>query len=317
MRSPLHAGLEEHFLALENFLREQVESFEPELQPMVHEVLAHPGKRLRPLLSFGSAAGGPPSLEVVRGAAIVELVHLATLVHDDVLDGADQRHGAQTPNRTHGAHAAVLFGDTLFAHALVLAAEHTSPELCRLVARASRQVCSGEVCQTFARGHDQMSLEDYYRHIKLKTAELFEAACHTGALLAQRPPEHIQACALFGRHLGIAYQLYDDFVDLLQEDSKAGKTLGTDAASGKLTLPMLLERDRRGPQILQALRQGGNPREIISPETWRECFRRLDAEIAAAELALAPIEGSPSPYFLLRLTAFLREMAAKLAPQYA
>jgi len=183
------------------------------------------------------------------------------------------------------------------------------------VARASREVCSGEVCQTFSRGHDDLSLEDYYRHIRLKTAELFEGACHTGALLAGRPPEHVTACSLFGRHLGIAYQIYDDLVDLLQDDAKAGKTLGTDAASGKMTLPMLLERDRSGPAVLAALRRGEDARTCISPETWRESFRLLDAEIAAAEGALEPIAGSPSPFFLLRLTAFLREAAARLAPR--
>jgi len=282
---------------------------------MVREVLAHPGKRLRPLLAFGSGAGGTPSEALVRGAGVIELVHLATLVHDDVLDGADTRHGSDTPNRTHGAHAAVLFGDALFAHALVLAAEHRTPELCRIVARASREVCSGEVCQTFSRGQDDLSLEDYYRHIRLKTAELFEGACHAGALLAEHPAIHIQACSLFGRHLGIAYQIYDDLVDLLLEDAKAGKTLGTDAASGKLTLPMLLERDRSGQAVLAKLRQGGDARTLISAETWRECFRRLDAEIAAAEQALVPIEGTSSPFFLLRLTAFLREAAARLAPK--
>ncbi len=315
MRTPLHAGLEEHFKALEAFLAAQEAVFEPEVRPMVRDVLAHPGKRLRPLLAFGSGAGGAPSEALVRGAGIIELVHLATLVHDDVLDGADTRHGSDTPNRTHGAHAAVLFGDALFAHALVLASEHRTSELCRIVARASREVCSGEVCQTFSRGQDDLSLEDYYRHIRLKTAELFEAACYAGALLAERPAEHIQACSLFGRHLGIAYQIYDDLVDLLQEDSKAGKTLGTDAASGKLTLPMLLERDRSGPGVLAKLRQGGDARTLISAETWRESFRRLDAEIAASEQALAPIEGTPSPFFLLRLTAFLREAAARLTPR--
>ena len=240
MSSPLHVGLEAHFAALEHFLAEQELAFEPEVRPMVRDVLAHPGKRLRPLLAFGAGAGGPPPPALVRGAGIIELVHLATLVHDDVLDGADTRHGSDTPNRTHGAHAAVLFGDALFAHALVLAADHPTPELCRIVARASREVCSGEVCQTFSRGHDDLSLADYHRHIRLKTAELFEGACRIGALLADRPPEQVDACALFGRHLGIAYQIYDDLVDLLQDDAKAGKTLGTDAASGKLTLPMLL-----------------------------------------------------------------------------
>jgi octaprenyl-diphosphate synthase len=108
--------------------------------------------------------------------------------------------------------------------------------------------------------------------------------------------------------------MYDDFVDLLQDDAKAGKTLGTDAASGKLTLPMLLERDRRQVDILAELRQGRSAREAISPETWRECFRMLDAEVASAEQALTAIEGSPSPFYLLRLTGFLRQAAAKLAP---
>lgn len=314
MSSPLHLGLEPHFAALESFLAEQEASFEPEVRPMVREVLAHPGKRLRPLLAFGSGAGIGPSIDLVRGAAIVELVHLATLVHDDVLDGADTRHGADTPNHTHGAHAAVLFGDALFAHALVLASEHTSSTLCSIVARASRDVCSGEVCQTFSRDNQALSLADYQRQIRMKTAVLFEAACRVGALVAGYPPVHIDACAAFGLHLGIAYQMYDDFVDLLQDDAKAGKTLGTDAASGKLTLPMLLERDRRQVDILAELRQGRSAREAISAETWRECFRMLDAEVASAEQALTAIEGSPSPFYLLRLTGFLRQAAAKLAP---
>ncbi len=314
MSTPLHAGLEEHFAELEKFLKAQESAFEPEVRPMVRDVLAHPGKRLRPLLAFGSGAGGPPSPALVRGAGIVELVHLATLVHDDVLDGADRRHGADTPNRTHGAHAAVLFGDALFAHALVLAAEHTTPELCRIVARASREVCSGEVCQTFSRGDDALPVEAYRRHIRLKTAELFEAACRVGALLAGRPAEHVEACSLFGRHLGIAYQVYDDLADLLQDESKAGKTLGTDVASGKLTLPMILERELNGPEGVRRLRDGEDPRRAISAAAWKESFRTLDAEIAAAELALAPAEGSPSPFFLLRLTGYLRDAAAKLAP---
>lgn len=314
MSSPLHLGLEPHFAALESFLQDQEGCFEPEVRPMVREVLAHPGKRLRPLLAFGSGAGAGATIDLIRGAAIIELVHLATLVHDDVLDGADQRHGADTPNRTHGAHAAVLFGDALFAHALVLASEHTSSTLCSIVARASRDVCSGEVCQTFSRDNMQLSLEAYRRQIRMKTAVLFEAACRVGALVVGRPPAHIEACAGFGLHLGVAYQMYDDFVDLLQDDVKAGKTLGTDAASGKLTLPMLLERDRRQADILAELRQGRPAREAISAETWRECFRLLDAEIALAESALQPIEGSPSPFYLLRLTGFLRQTAAKLAP---
>jgi octaprenyl-diphosphate synthase len=280
---------------------------------MLREVLAHPGKRLRPLLAFGSGAGAKDLAPLVKGAAVVELVHLATLVHDDVLDGADQRHGADTPNRTHGAHAAVLFGDALFAHALVLASEHPTTEICLIVAKASRDVCSGEVCQTFSRGNSALSLEDYQRQIRMKTAVLFEAACHVGALLAGHPPEHIKACSEFGLRLGVAYQIYDDLIDLLQDDQKAGKTLGTDAASGKLTLPMILERNQRGGDPAAELRAGKNVRTVISDATWRECFRLLDAEIASAEKALSVIEGSPSPFYLLRLTAYLRAATAKLS----
>jgi octaprenyl-diphosphate synthase len=310
----LHAGFEAHFAALKTFLDEQESCFEPEVHPLLRGVLAHPGKRLRPLLAFCSGAGVGPHPSLIKGAAIVELVHLATLIHDDVLDGADKRHGADTPNRTHGAHAAVLFGDALFAHALVLASEHTSSEICSIVARASRDVCSGEVCQTFARGNTALTLAEYHKQIRMKTAVLFEASCRVGALLAGHPREHIEACAQFGSHLGIAYQIYDDFVDLLQDDKRAGKTLGTDAASGKLTLPMILERNRRGGDPAKEIRDGADPRKVISAETWRECFRTLDAEIAQAEQALTPIAGSPSPVYLLRLTGFLRMSAAKLAP---
>lgn len=315
MGNPLNAGFETHFAALKTFLDQQEKSFEPEVRPMLREILAHPGKRLRPLLAFGSGAGAKNLEPLVKGAAIVELVHLATLIHDDVLDGADQRHGADTPNRTHGAHAAVLFGDALFAHALVLASEHNTTEICSIVARASRDVCSGEVCQTFARGNSTLSLGDYHRQIRMKTAVLFEASCRVGALLAGYPQVHIDACAEFGLRLGVAYQIYDDLIDLLQDDQKAGKTLGTDAASGKMTLPMILERNRRGGDPAAELREGKNPRSVISSETWRECFRLLDAEIASAEQALSPIEGSPSPLYLLRLTAYLRAATAKLSAQ--
>jgi octaprenyl-diphosphate synthase len=311
--TPLHQGLEAHFTALNAFLNQQEVCFEPEVRPMFREVLAHPGKRLRPLLTFGSGMGNGPLPPLVRGAAIVELVHLATLVHDDVLDGADQRHGAPTPHRMHGAHAAVLFGDALFAHALVLASEHDTSEVCAIVARASRDVCSGEVCQTFARGNTELTLADYHRHIRMKTAVLFEASCHVGALLGGHTEKHIKACAQFGLHLGVAYQIYDDLIDLLQDTAKAGKTLGTDAASGKLTLPMILERNRRGGDPAGELRRGLKARDVISHDTWSECFRILEAEISAAEQVLQPIHGTASSDFLHRLTAYLRESTRKLS----
>jgi len=310
--APAFPELAPHMAALRTFLQAQVGAFEPELHPMVTEALAHPGKLLRPTLLFSSAhREGQPAAAVVRGAAVVELVHLATLVHDDVLDGADTRHGATTANRTHGAHAAILFGDALFAHALVLAAELPTPDLCRMVARAAREVCSGEVCQTFSRGHVDLSMADYERHIRLKTAELFAAACRAGAFLAGRPAAEIDACAEFGLRLGIAYQVYDDLVDILQTSEKAGKTLGTDVASGKLTLPLILERERSGPEAVRRVLGGADPRTAISPATWAACFDRLDAEIAAAEAALGPLGADAASGLLRRLSDFLRAAAAE------
>jgi len=310
--APAYPELAPHMAALRTFLQAQVAAFEPELHPMVKEALAHPGKLLRPTLLFSSAhLGAAPSPAVVRGAAVVELVHLATLVHDDVLDGADTRHGATTANRTHGAHAAILFGDALFAHALVLAAELPTPDLCRMVARAAREVCSGEVCQTFSRGQVDLSMADYERHIRLKTAELFAAACRSGAFLAGRPEPEITACETFGMRLGVAYQIYDDLVDILQTSDKAGKTLGTDVASGKLTLPLILERERSGLEAVRQVLAGADPRKAISTATWAACFDRLDAEITAADKALAPMADSPAAQLLGRLSTFLRAAAAE------
>lgn len=310
--APAYPELAPHMAALRTFLQSQVAAFEPELHPMVKEALAHPGKLLRPTLLFSSAhLGAAPSPAVVRGAAVVELVHLATLVHDDVLDGADTRHGATTANRTHGAHAAILFGDALFAHALVLAAELPTPDLCRMVARAAREVCSGEVCQTFSRGQVDLSMADYERHIRLKTAELFAAACRAGAFLAGRPEAEITACETFGMRLGVAYQIYDDLVDILQTSDKVGKTLGTDVASGKLTLPLILERERSGPEAVRKVLAGADPRKAVSTATWAACFDRLDAEITAADNAVAPLKDSPGAELLRRLSTFLRAAAAE------
>lgn len=319
-RAPEFPELAPHREALRAFLDRQVDAFEPEVRPMVREALAHPGKLLRPTLLFSTAFdGGAPSPEVVRGAAVVELVHLATLVHDDVLDGADTRHGSQTPNRTHGAHAAILFGDALFAHALVLAAELPSPELCRLVATGAREVCSGEVCQTFARGKADLSLADYRRHIRLKTAELFAAACRAGAHLAGREPGHPAhaAAAEFGLRLGIAYQIYDDLADILLTSDRAGKTLGTDVASGKLTLPLLLERDAAGSRAVERALRGEDLRAVVSPASWAASFAALGSEIEAAESALLPLGASPAAGLLRRLTTYLRaatDEVRRLAP---
>ncbi|MDR2845424.1 MAG: polyprenyl synthetase family protein, partial [Puniceicoccales bacterium] len=244
----LFAPLHEHICLLDAFLEAQVVEFEPAVRELVRYTFAHRGKRLRPgLVFYAGWTGDAPTPDLVRAAAVVELVHLATLIHDDILDDAAMRHNSLTVAAKYGQHPAVLLGDALFAQALKLASEFPTTEVCRLVAVATRQVCSGEICQTFDRGNAKLSLEQYFRIIQLKTAELFEVSCRLGASLISADKGYADACALYGRHLGIAYQIFDDIVDFIGDEAGAGKTLGTDLASGKYTLPTLLYLRRLSP----------------------------------------------------------------------
>ena len=238
------------FAALDAFLEGEVNAFEPEVRPLVRYCFGHSGKKLRPLLVFSTGldqAGAAPDA-LIRAAAIVELVHLATLVHDDILDEAEMRHRSETVVARHGPHVAVLLGDTLFAHALHLASGFPDVEVCRAVSLATRQVCSGEIAQTFARGGELPTPAAYYRIIDLKTAELFRVSAHLGGYLSGFTPKALAAAAACARHLGIAYEIYDAAADIFADEAVAGKTLGTDLATGKLTLPVLLWVDGLKPE---------------------------------------------------------------------
>ncbi len=318
----LFSVLDKHMELLDAFLSEQVGEFEPAVRELVRYTFLHRGKRLRPALVFyAGRTDSEPSPELVRAAAIVELVHLATLVHDDILDTADIRHGTRTVAAKFGQHHAVLLGDALFAQALKLASEFPTTEVCRLVATATRQVCSGEICQTFARGDAALSLEQYFRIIRLKTAELFEVSCRVGAGLAYPEIEYADACATFGRHLGIAYQIFDDIADFSGDEAAIGKTLGTDIASGKFTLPVLLYlQTLQAPQrdaLLDALRgQKISPAELASKmkaaNIPARCAEIFEEETRKAETALAPHAEKPSAELLLAILAYVRRVSARL-----
>src|SRR3954464_13963666 len=231
-----------HMTELDRFLHGQLGSFEPEIRTMVDYCIDTSGKRIRPALVFlsGWRGSGQVSPDLVRVAAVVELVHLATLVHDDIMDEADVRRSRRTALREYGATAAVLLGDALFAHALPLATQFPTTEICEAVSESTRRVCAGEIVQTLRRGTTNITRADYQRIIDLKTAELFRVSCFLGTRLAGSEPGYIDAASRFGRHLGIAYQIYDDLVDFFGDETRIGKTLGTDLTSGKLTLPLLV-----------------------------------------------------------------------------
>lgn len=232
--------------ALDEFLRAQVAAFEPEIRSMADYCIDTSGKRIRPALVFLSGWRGQQvvSPDLVRVAGVVELVHLATLVHDDIMDDAEVRRNRSTAGREYGLTPAVLLGDALFAHAVHLATQFPTTEVCAAVSESMRKVCAGEIVQTLRRGSTNVTLVDYRRIIDLKTAELFRVSCFLGARLSGAAPDYVEAVTHFGRHLGVAYQIYDDLADFFGEEKRIGKTLGTDLASGKLTLPLLVLMDR-------------------------------------------------------------------------
>ncbi len=228
----------------EQLLR-QVHEFDPQIVPYAKYALKGGGKHLRPtLVALAAGTLGKATDAHVTAAVIIEMVHLATLIHDDVIDEAEIRRGRPTLAANCGNEIAVLFGDCLFAQALKLAAVFPTPEVCRAVATATDTVCAGEILQTQHRRKFPVSRRDYFRIIEMKTAELFTLSCDLAAFLSEASAEQRAALRRFGSAFGSAYQVYDDCVDLFGLEAKAGKSLGTDLANGKLTWPVLLAWER-------------------------------------------------------------------------
>ena len=226
-------------------LARQVNEFDPALAQYAEYALNGHGKHLRPtLVALAANSLGKTNDSHVTVAVIIEMVHLATLVHDDIMDEAEVRRGQLTLAANWGNEIAVLFGDCLFAQSLKLAASFPTPDVCRAVSSATNTVCSGEILQTRHRRNFELSRRDYFRVLEMKTAELFALSCDLAAFLSEATPAQRAALREFGLTFGTAYQIYDDCVDLFGTEKDAGKSLGTDLAKGKLTYPVLLAWER-------------------------------------------------------------------------
>ena len=233
--------ISEPLACVEERIRAQAREFDPAVEIYVAYACESSGKRLRPALTLLSAgATGGIGAQHIDLAVIMELIHAATLVHDDIIDGADLRRSQPTANAKWGNAISVLLGDCMFAHALKLSTHFTQAEIARRIAHASAEVCSGEIIQTQRRFDFGLSVPDYFKIIEMKTAALFAAATELGAMLNESTPETAAALHAYGLKLGTAYQIYDDCLDIAGDESKAGKTLGSDLTKGKLTLPVLL-----------------------------------------------------------------------------
>jgi octaprenyl-diphosphate synthase len=274
----LHAPIARDLEEVERVLARALENSRPGVTPLLCHLTHYRGKRLRPtlLLLTARACGGiRPAHHVL--AAVVEMIHTATLVHDDVLDEARLRRHVPTVNATWGNQASVLLGDYLFTHAFHLSSTLDDVRACRLIGEATNRVCAGELQQVCERGNLDLSEEEYFAIIDAKTAELTSCCCRLGALFAGADEEVVEALAGYGRKLGVAFQIADDLLDLVGTESVAGKSLGTDVAQQKLTLPLIRLLGHAAPAAAARARDVLNGRDRCKREALTPLLRESGA----------------------------------------
>jgi len=302
----------------------QAQGFDPQIVPYANHALNNSGKNLRPtLVALAAACFETASEQHVTAAVIIEMVHLATLVHDDVMDEAEIRRGKITVAANWGNEIAVLFGDCLFGQALILASAFPTIDVCRAVATATNTVCTGEILQTQQRRKFPDAHREYFRVIEMKTAELFTLSCDLAAFLSKALPEERAALRKFGAAFGTAYQVYDDCVDLFGSEAVAGKSLGTDLAKGKLTWPVLLAWERAPAEdraTLEKLIENWLPENfplvhalLAKYETFEPTVAVINHYLEQARSALHSLPASPGRTGLFHLTDYLAQQTDALA----
>jgi len=313
----LYAPIADELEQTEQILRDELSSKDPYVDQLVKYGFRLGGKRLRPaLLLLTAKACGDICREHLVLAAVVEMIHTATLVHDDVLDEASLRRKLATVNSRWDNETSVLLGDFLFTHAFHLASTLPSNYACRTIGKSTNKVCEGELRQKGNRGDLQIGEEVYFSIIEAKTAELCACACELGAHFAGGDPRLSESLADYGRHLGIAFQIVDDMLDIWGDESSTGKSLGTDLAKQKATLPVIrllatLGKEQR--DSLLELIENADPesrRELLLPylndsdaRDYARAAAQHHVDAAAAKIDLLP--DSPAKEVLAGLPHFV------------
>jgi len=262
---------------VEDRLAELASGHGPILAELAGETIAAGGKRLRPLLVLLAAGPAAHESDLVAAAAAVELVHSATLVHDDVLDAAQLRRGLPTVWAHGGRELAIATGDLLFSRAFSELTATGSLAAVRALSRAGSALAEGELLQREDAWNADVAVTRYLYRCELKTARLFEAACELGALAAAAPRAMVSSLGAFGRGIGLAFQLLDDVLDVSAPSSSTGKQRGADLLDGTVTLPLILAREL--DPVLAAM----DLREIDGPERAAEVCERIEATGALAD----------------------------------
>ncbi|WP_121173937.1 octaprenyl diphosphate synthase [Kushneria sinocarnis] len=302
---PTHAPVTEDFAAVDRTIRDRLASRVPLVQTIGAYIVDSGGKRVRPLLTLLAArALNYTGDRHILLAALIEFMHTSTLLHDDVVDESKLRRGRATANDTWGNAPSVLVGDFLYSRSFQMMVDVGSMRIMTILSSATSTIAEGEVLQLTNIGNADISEEDYFETIQGKTAMLFEAASHTGAVVADATAEQEGALQRYGRYLGLAFQLIDDLLDYQGDADTMGKNVGDDLAEGKPTLPLIHAMAAGTPEqaalIREAIDQGGLGRLQEVLEIVHGCgaldYTRQRAE-AMVELALNELDVlPPSPY---------------------
>lgn len=258
----LNPLIEPQFDAVTDYILNNLGSNVPLVEKIAHHIVEGGGKRLRPLLVLLAAnAAGYKGEQHIPLAAVIEFIHTATLLHDDVVDNSELRRGNATANAQWGNAPSVLVGDFLYSRSFQIMVEIGRMEIMQVISHATTIIAEGEVLQLLNQRNPDTSEESYLQVILGKTAMLFEAATEVGAILADSSAEDREALRLYGRHLGIAFQIVDDLLDYLSDSETMGKNVGDDLAEGKATLPLIhamrVGSDEDRDLIRNAIRKGG------------------------------------------------------------
>jgi octaprenyl-diphosphate synthase len=312
--------IKKELAAVEQLFTEELSSDLSCINNLVKHVSRFRGKMLRPTLVLlaGKACGQLTDAHTVL-ATVVEMVHMATLVHDDVLDEAELRRKGATINHLRGNEAAVLLGDYLISHSFHLCSSLDSQFASRIIGRTTNQVCEGELLQIHHRNNLDLDEETYFQIISRKTASLCATCCLLGAKYAGAGEVRISQLELYGLSLGTAFQIQDDILDIVGEASTVGKTLGLDLEKGKLTLPIIHYLRTTAPEKrnrLLAILQNQSPDRIdrvrdllLSSDSIAYARQAAADHVARARAALANLPESNSKRLLDAMAEFVADRA--------
>ena len=301
----IHGLMAQDMQAVDRMIHERLKSNVSLINQLAFYIVNGGGKRMRPLLVLLSARSlGYEGREHINLSTVIEFIHTATLLHDDVVDASELRRGQETANAVWGNEASVLVGDFLYSRAFEMMVEVGNPRVMDIMAQTTNTIAEGEVMQLLNSNDADTSEEKYLEVIRCKTAKLFEAAARLGAVVSGSTPEVEAALSSYGTHIGSAFQLIDDVLDYSASADQLGKNIGDDLAEGRPTLPLIhamrVGSDEQAALIRHAIEEGGRENidaviqaiESTDALTYTARAAQREAELAARSLTEIP----PSTY---------------------